>query len=164
MRFSIRPGEDTVFDVELTLFPREDIAQPGIATMTSMFLFAPLDRGGADDYRRAVHDSDGLMMLTGRGETLWRPVANPRTPETADNLMLRRGFSYTRGFDGAGRLDQGLAFVSYQRSLERSFLAVQQRLSGEGLEEYILPEGGGFFFALPGAPGPDRFLGDAMLG
>jgi len=79
MRFSIRPGEDTVFDVELTLFPREAIAQPGIATMTSMFLFDPLDRGGADDYRRAVHDSDGLMMLTGRGEALWRPVANPRT-------------------------------------------------------------------------------------
>ncbi len=79
MRFSIRPGEDTVFDVELTLFPREDIAQPGIATMTSMFLFDPLDRGGADDYRRAVHDSDGLMMLTGRGEALWRPVANPHT-------------------------------------------------------------------------------------
>jgi len=79
MRFSIRPGDDTVFDVELTLFPREDIAQPGIATMTSMFLFDPLDRGGADDYRRAVHDSDGLMMLTGRGEELWRPVTNPHT-------------------------------------------------------------------------------------
>ena len=44
-----------------------------------MFLFNALDRGGADDYRRAVHDSNGLMMLTGRGEALWRPVANPRT-------------------------------------------------------------------------------------
>jgi len=79
MRFSIRPGEDTVFDVELTLFPREDIAQPGIATMTSMFLFDALDRGGVDDYRRAVHDSNGLMMLTGRGEELWRPITNPQT-------------------------------------------------------------------------------------
>jgi len=91
-------------------------------------------------------------------------LANPRTPETADNLILRRGFSFARGFDGAGRLDQGLAFVSYQRSLEQGFLAVQDRLSGEPLEEYILPEGGGFFFALPGVTGPDRFLGDAMLG
>ena len=79
LRFSIRPGEDTVFDVELALFPREDIAQAGIATLTSMFLFNALDRGGADDYRRAVHDSNGLMMLTGRGEALWRPVANPQT-------------------------------------------------------------------------------------
>src|SRR5690606_2483816 len=90
-------------------------------------------------------------------------LANPRTPETEDNLLLRRGFSYARGFDGAGRLDQGLAFVCYQRSLRRGFLAVQERLKGEPLEEYILPVGGGFFFALPGVSEPDRYLGDALV-
>lgn len=91
-------------------------------------------------------------------------LANPRTPETEDSLILRRGFSYARSFDGAGRLDQGLAFVSYQRSLERGFLAVQNRLTGEPLEEYIMPVGGGFFFALPGVQGPDEFLGQALVG
>lgn len=89
--------------------------------------------------------------------------ANPRTPETADSLILRRGFHFTRGFDGAGRLDQGLAFVSYQRSLEKGFIAVQNRISGEDLEEYVQAQGGGFFFALPGVSGPDRFLGDALV-
>jgi deferrochelatase/peroxidase EfeB len=89
-------------------------------------------------------------------------LANPRTEETADQLILRRGFSFSRGFDGNGQLDQGLAFVSFQRSIERQFLPVQERLAGEPLEEYILPVGGGFFFALPGA-GDGEYLGERLL-
>ena len=90
-------------------------------------------------------------------------MANPRTPETARNRILRRGFNFSRGFDAAGRLDQGLAFVSYQRSLANGFLAVQARLKGEPLEEYILPVGGGFFFALPGVTSGDTWLGQRLL-
>jgi len=77
-RFAIRPGATTVFDVESTLFPRTDMPTAGIAPLTSMFWFSPLNRTGRDDWRPAVHDSDGLLMETGRGERLWRPLNNPR--------------------------------------------------------------------------------------
>ena len=30
-----------------------------------------------DDYRPEIHDADGLFMLTGKGERIWRPLANP---------------------------------------------------------------------------------------
>ena len=89
-------------------------------------------------------------------------LANPRTTETAGDLMLRKGFNFQKGFDGAGLLDQGLAFVSYQRRLAQ-FLAVQERLKGEPLEEYTLPFGGGFFFVLPGARNRDDWLGRTLL-
>ena len=90
-------------------------------------------------------------------------LANPRTPATEKHRILRRGFSYSRGFDGAGRLDQGLLFSVFQASLDDGFLAVQQRLNGEPLEEYILPVGGGFFYVLPGVRAQGGFLGEGLL-
>ncbi len=77
-RFTIRPGNDTVFDTEAALFPRADIGASGLAPITSMFLFDSNDRGGFDDYRSAVHDSNGLALRTGHDERVWRPLTNPR--------------------------------------------------------------------------------------
>ncbi|MFT8243993.1 glucan biosynthesis protein [Roseomonas sp. BN140053] len=105
-RFTIRPGEDTVFDVETTVFPRVDIAAAGIAPLTSMFFFAPNDRAGVDDYRSAVHDSDGLLMATGRGEQLWRPLNNPR-----DLQVSIFADSNPRGF---GLMQRRRDFASYK--------------------------------------------------
>ncbi len=75
--FTIRPGLETVMDVRAVLAPRRDVDDAGIAPLTSMYWFSALNRRLVDDHRGAVHDSDGLAMLTGRGERLWRPLANP---------------------------------------------------------------------------------------
>jgi deferrochelatase/peroxidase EfeB len=53
-------------------------------------------------------------------------------------------------------------FVSYQRKLSQ-FLNTQARLAGEPLEEYVQPEGGGFYFALPGVPDERGFLGEGIF-
>ena len=76
-RFTIRPGETTVFDVEAALYPRVDIPTAGLAPLTSMFLFDANNRANVDDFRPAVHDSDGLAVHNGGGEHLWRPLTNP---------------------------------------------------------------------------------------
>jgi glucans biosynthesis protein len=75
--FEIDPGESTVIDVQATLFPRQDLTHFGFAPLTSMFLFDPTNRARFDDYRNAVHDSDGLQILMNNGEQIWRPLANP---------------------------------------------------------------------------------------
>ncbi|MEL4241962.1 glucan biosynthesis protein G [Shewanella xiamenensis] len=77
-RFSVRPGDNTQIDVEATLFPRVELNKVGLAPSTSMFLHSLNGRHDTDDFRPEVHDSDGLLMFNGRGEHLWRPLANPR--------------------------------------------------------------------------------------
>ncbi len=120
---------------------------------------APLDGERETDVPDFEADPDGEVTPLDAHIRL----ANPRTATSDDSLILRRGLSFSRGVDGAGRLDQGLAFVAYQRSLVSGFLAVQDRLAGEPLEEYIQAEGGGFFFALPGVEEPGGWLGASLL-
>jgi len=111
-RFTIRPGETTVFDVEMAIYPRVDLDRPGLAPMTSMFFFGPSDRINVDDFRPSVHDSDGLAIFNGRGEELWRPLSNPRDLQiSAFSDLNPRGF---------GLMQREKDFREYQ-DIESSF-------------------------------------------
>jgi len=57
----------------------------------------------------------------------------------------------------------GLLFLAFQQDVKTGFEAIQNRLNGEPLEEYIKPIGGGYFFALPGVPDRDSYLGQSLL-
>lgn len=79
MAIALTPGAETVMDVRLAIAPRVALEEAGIAPLTSMYWFGDVERGKVEDYRAAVRDSEGLAMLTGAGERLWRPLANPRS-------------------------------------------------------------------------------------
>jgi periplasmic glucans biosynthesis protein len=76
--FTIRPSTRTVIEVAATIYMRHDVSLLGMAPLTSMFL-AGKSGPHRDDYRPEVHDSDGLYVATGKGERIWRPLANPPT-------------------------------------------------------------------------------------
>lgn len=105
-RFTIRPGDATVTTVEMAVYPRTDVAQAGLASLTSMFLFGPNDRDGIDDFRPAVGDAQGLAMINGNGERIWRPLSNP-------NRLQISSFADTnmRGF---GLMQRQRSFFDYQ--------------------------------------------------
>ncbi len=75
-RFEFFPGEETVVDVQSSLFPRVTLEQPAIAPITSMFLTGSQDRRMADDFRPEVHDTDGLHIVAD-GKKVWLPLRNP---------------------------------------------------------------------------------------
>lgn len=77
-RFDITPGLPAHMEVTASIFMRDRVRNLGIAPLTSMFLFDDSNRDRFNDFRSAVHDSEGLLMLNGRGEKVWRPLANPK--------------------------------------------------------------------------------------
>lgn len=96
-RFSIAPGASTVMDVDVTLYPRKPLGYVGIAPLTSMFLYGSASRRQHGDVRPAVHDSEGLSVLNGKGERLWRPLTNPRKLQTSAFLDKDpKGFGLTQ--------------------------------------------------------------------
>lgn len=122
---------------------------------------APLDKLDAGEFAAPDYEADPKGEATPLDAHIRR--ANPRTPETSASIILRRPFNYSNGVTKSGQLDQGLLFVCYQADLERGFEAVQKRLDGEPLEEYIKPVGGGYFYALPGVSDASDYVGSGLV-
>ena len=109
-QFVVSPGSETVIDVRLRLFLRSSVATLGVAPLTSMFAFGE-NQPHRTDFRPKVHDSDGLMVETGDGEWLWRPLLNPRQTLTTSFSMRKLG--------GFGLMQRDRNFASYEDSEAR---------------------------------------------
>jgi len=92
--FQITPGPETRMEVSAAFFPRRELTSVGIAPLTSMYFFSPHDlRKEAEDFRPAVHDSEGLQIRMKNGEWVWRPLVNPQSLQISVLATeLPRGF------------------------------------------------------------------------
>jgi glucans biosynthesis protein len=105
-RFRIMGGAPTMVDVDVTLYPRRDVPHIGIAPLTSMFLFSGIDRSRINDFRPAVHDSDGLSIANAAGERLWRPLTNPK--------RLQVSVFSVQNLSGLGLIQRRRSFFDYE--------------------------------------------------
>ncbi len=101
-------------EIDAVLYARKDVVRLGIAPFSSMFWYGEASRKQSADWRPEIHDSDGLSILTGAGERIWRPVSNPprvMTSAFVDNNV--KGFGLLqRDRDFVHYLDDG---VFYER-------------------------------------------------
>jgi glucans biosynthesis protein len=101
--FTLRPGEATIIDTECALFARAAVDNLGLATMSATHLSGPIDERRNDDLRPSVSEVSGLQILSGKGEWLWRPVANRDTLQISTFVDENpRGFGFLqrdRNFD-----------------------------------------------------------------
>ncbi|MFI1839838.1 iron uptake transporter deferrochelatase/peroxidase subunit [Streptomyces olivaceoviridis] len=103
-------------------------------------------REGAPVGKAKEHDEPFLKAM--------KPDAHVRLAHPDSNngiTILRRGYSFTDGTDGLGRLDAGLFFLAYQRDVRKGFIPLQRRLAAhDALNEYIQHVGSAVFAVPPG--------------
>ncbi|MFE5255918.1 iron uptake transporter deferrochelatase/peroxidase subunit [Streptomyces coelicoflavus] len=96
-----------------------------------------------------------------------KPDAHVRLAHPDSNggaTLLRRGYSFTDGTDGLGRLDAGLFFLAYQRDVRTGFVPVQRNLATDALNEYIQHVGSAVFAVPPGVRDADDWWGSTLFG
>ncbi|MBH1933435.1 deferrochelatase/peroxidase EfeB [Streptomyces sp. AV19] len=114
---------------------------------------------GAPLGKQREHDEPSLKVM--------KPDAHVRLAHPDSNggaTILRRGYSFTDGTDGLGRLDAGLFFIAYQRDVRDGFIPVQTALAkSDALNEYIQHVGSAVFAVPPGVRDKDDWWGKALF-
>ena len=123
-RFVVKPGVVTEVSVQAKLFLRREVKKLGLAPLTSMYFHGENDVRDIVDFRPEVHDSDGLLMQTGTGEWIWRPLDNPRTLHVSSFQMEN-----PKGF---GLVQRDRDFANYQDLEARSEVRPSAWVAPEG--------------------------------
>ncbi|GAA0646321.1 iron uptake transporter deferrochelatase/peroxidase subunit [Streptomyces thermocarboxydovorans] len=121
-------------------------------------IFGRDKREGAPVGKAKEHDEPFLKAM--------KPDAHVRLAHPDSNngaTILRRGYSFTDGTDGLGRLDAGLFFLAYQRDPRTGFIPIQRSLVADALNEYIQHVGSAVFAIPPGVRDKDDWWGRSLF-
>ncbi|MFE4212812.1 iron uptake transporter deferrochelatase/peroxidase subunit [Streptomyces sp. NPDC056844] len=116
-------------------------------------------REGAPVGKAHEHDEPFLKAM--------KPDSHVRLAHPDSNhgaTLLRRGYSFTDGTDGLGRLEAGLFFLAYQRDPRTGFIPVQTGLArSDALNEYVQHVGSALFAVPPGVRDTDDWWGRTLF-
>lgn len=106
-QFTVYPGNRTLLRVRAVLIPRQSVKLMGVAPLTSMFYYGENTPRPKGEWRRQVHDADGLLIHNGgSNEWLWRPLINPKS--------LQIDYFSTQNLRGFGLMQRHTDFSDYQ--------------------------------------------------
>jgi len=132
------------------------------------------DRTSLQEQEDVFGRSKGEGAPVGRAKERDKPFLKAMMPDAHVRLahpdsnggatILRRGYSFTDGTDGLGRLDAGLFFLAYQRDPRTGFIRIQRNLAKDALNEYIQHVGSALFAVPPGVRDKDDWWGSTLFG
>lgn len=96
-----------------------------------------------------ARDVEGERLIPGNSH-----VALSHPNNNSGVMMLRRGYNYTDGADGQGRLDAGLFFMAFVRDPRVQFVPMQERLASQDplTVDFLRTTGSAVWAIPPGVP------------
>ena len=107
----------------------------------------------------ATRGSDGAPLVAATSHVR---LAHPSENDGVE--LLRRGYNFTDGSDGLGRLDAGLFFLAYVRDPVTHYVPMQTKLArDDALSEYLQHTASGLFAVPPGVTERDGYVGQTLF-
>ncbi len=121
---------------------------------------APLgSRAESDPVNLSAKDPSGRLTIPNNAHIR---ITSPQTNE--GHRILRRGYSYSEGGQTSdGQIDAGLFFIAFQRSPNRQFIPLQNRVAAfDALNRHTLHTSSAIFACPPGAS-EGGFVGEGLF-
>ena len=125
-------------------------------------------RDGAPLSGGSEHSEPDFEMAGSGGAPIIPLDSHVRLAHPAMNgghAMLRRGYNFTDGTDGVGRLDAGLFFIAFVADPLTQYVPMQNNLAkNDAMSEYLQHRASALFAVPPGVGAPGGYVGDGLFG